>query len=183
MNPISFTGEEDSSLTALEVCQVRFFVEKLPKFLERLRSIGQDTGCALICFNRDMMAGRRHVETAIRFAERSFRSDNPISRSIEVEALLYAAGTRQTGLIGSFGIQPGMNACYLCILPPSAEAKKMLGEVMKFIEDEDWEEIATTKKEKLEEVFGITPAEIEVTGRERLVDLVLERVALLAINR
>jgi len=167
----------------VELHQVRFHVADNQEFLQKLRSLGKTNTCTFICFNRNSVAGREHVEAAIRFAFRSFNSDSPISRSIEVEALLYAAGTRQTGLIGTFGIQPGENECYLCILPPVEKGKIGLCELMEFVDEEDWEDLPREKIQHLQKLFGITDAEIYVTGIKRISDLILERVVLLNINR
>ena len=167
----------------VEIHQVRFHVEDNQRFLQTLRSLGKEDQCTFICFNRNSVVGKKHVEAAVRFALRSFNSESPISRSIEVEALLYAAGTRQTGLIGSFGIQPGENDCYLCILPPVGRGKTNLCEFMKFVDEENWEDLPKKKIQDLKRLFGITDAEIHVTGIERISDLILERVALLTINR
>ncbi len=166
-----------------EIHQVRFHVADNQGFLQKLREIGKENKCTLICFNRDTIAGRRHVETALRFACRSFNSDSPISRSIEVEALLYAAGTRQTGLIGSFGIHPGNNECYLGILPPIQDAEKILHRFITFVDDEDWDDLSKKKIDHLLKLFEISKEEIQVIGNERVTDLILERVALLNVNR
>ncbi|HWQ66024.1 MAG TPA: KEOPS complex subunit Cgi121 [Methanospirillum sp.] len=165
------------------ICQVRFEVLDIPGFLKELRRVGKKYQCSIICFNREAMAGRRHVTSALWHAERSFLSGEGISRSLEVESLLYAAGTRQTGLIGSFGIHEGINECYLSIVPDHAEAYDDLTSLMEENGDEDWEIISPQKEERLIEFFGITDLEICVVGRERVVDLVLERVALLTVNR
>jgi KEOPS complex subunit Cgi121 len=166
-----------------KIHQVRFHVLDLQLFLQDLRKLAQETRCAIICFNHDMMAGRKHVEGAIRFAERSFRSENPISRSIEVEALLYAAGTRQTGLIGPFGIKAGLNECYLSLIPYHDEVIWQLERRMGFVDNESWEEMSVEKSKKLQNIYGITPVELEIVGTDKLSDLILERVALLTINR
>ena len=167
----------------VEIHQVRFHVEDNQRFLQTLRSLGKENQCTFICFNRNSVVGKKHVEVAIRFAFRSFNSYSPISRSIEVEALLYAAGTRQTGLIGTFGIQTGKNDCYLCILPPVERGESDLREFMKFVDEENWEDLPQKKIQHLQKLFGITDDEIHVTGIERISDLILERVALLNINR
>ncbi|PWR72254.1 KEOPS complex subunit Cgi121 [Methanospirillum lacunae] len=166
-----------------EVHQVRFHVTENKDFLQKLRALGKKSKCSLICVDRNSVAGRRHVEAALHFAFRSFKSDSPISRSLEVESLLYAAGTRQTGLIGPFGVKPGENECYLCLIPPSDEAEKELHEFMDFVDHENWEEISSEKLQCLQKLFGISENELQITGIERITDLVLERVALLNINR
>jgi KEOPS complex subunit Cgi121 len=56
--------------------------------------------------------------------------------------------------------------------------KTMVSEVQ-----ENWELIDDEKAARLAELFSITQEEIAVVGRDRLKDLVLERVALLEVNR
>ena len=48
---------------------------------------------------------------------------------------------------------------------------------------EDWEQITDEKLNVLISLFSITDEELTVTGRNRVKDLVLERVALLGINK
>lgn len=174
--------EEKSLPAEYQIIQVRFEVPDLSSFLGSLRKVGQVSGCKIICFNREMMAGRRHVESAVRHAIRSFSSGEAIARSLEVEALLYAAGTRHTGLIGSFGIHTGENESYLCLIPPSAKVFSDLQPLVGTEVDEEWERIDAEKEERLVRFFGITEPEIRVVGRDRISDLILERVALLSVN-
>jgi tRNA threonylcarbamoyladenosine modification (KEOPS) complex Cgi121 subunit len=47
----------------------------------------------------------------------------------------------------------------------------------------DWEQMTDDKIKVLNSVFGITNDEIAVTGKDRIKDLVLERVALLEVNK
>ncbi|HWQ62835.1 MAG TPA: KEOPS complex subunit Cgi121, partial [Methanospirillum sp.] len=162
-----------------DVHQVRFHVTENKEFLQILRDLGKKRKCSLICVDRNSVAGRRHVETALHFAGRSFKSDIPISRSLEVESLLYTAGTRQTGLIEAFGIKAGTNECYLCILPPSDEAEKEIHEFMEFVDHEKWEEISSDKIKHLQRLFAITDSELQLSGIDKITDLILERVALL----
>lgn len=167
----------------LEIYQVRGMVSGLKSFLADLRAIGSRHGCSIVCFNREAMAGRRHVREAVRHAVRSVSSGTLISRSPEVEALLFAAGTRQTGLIGPFGVHEGENECYLCLIPPSPDARTELTPLMASADDEDWKGIPPEKRKYLMSLFAITEEEIALCGEERLEDLVIERVALLEINR
>lgn len=173
---------ENSSDKDYQIFQVRFTASDIPSFLEAMQKNGLSSGCRIVCFNRGMMAGKRHVESAVSHALRSFDSGNAIARRLEVEALLYAAGTRQTGLIGPFGIRTGENECYLCIIPASDRVFSGLEPLVGGHIDEDWEGMDPLKEDRLVRFFGITPAEIRICGREKIVDLILERVALLAVN-
>lgn len=167
----------------IAIHQMRCRVDEVGSFLSILRTIGEQHHAKLICFNHDVMAGKKHAEKAIRCALRSFATGEQIARSLEIEALLYAAGTRQTGLIGPFGIHQGINECYLCIVPYTPEVWDCLLDQVESADNEDWEFIPDEKRASLKDIFSITPAEIAVTGEERLTDLILERVVLLSINR
>ncbi len=182
MNQETISTEEDTD-RLVEIHQVIADVTDVPAFLRELRKISASLGCSFICFNRAVMAGRRHVSSAVTHAIRSFQDGEQIARSIEVEALLYAAGTRQTSLIGPFGLHEGENQCYLCVIPPTPGAVTKLYHLVRPADEEEWEQLTAGKEKRLAELFGITDAEIEVTGRERIIDLVLERVALLTVNK
>lgn len=169
--------------TEILIRQIRVTVSDISDFLKELRNIGKKHDCTLICFNRDVIAGQRHVRSAIMHAERAFTEGQAISRSLEVESLLYAAGTRQTGLIGPFGLHIGVNECYLCIVPGCSDVHKELMDRMEDAEDEDWEVLDPEKERRMCQFFGVTTAELAITGRERLQDLILERVALLVVHR
>lgn len=165
------------------IIPVRVNIQDKGEFLNRIRRTGEEYGVTIVCLNRNMIAGFKHVKIALVHAIRAWKEDHTIARSLEVETLLYAAGTRQTGQIGSFGPENGINDCYLCIIPPKTDACVSLLDWMEEIRDEDWNEIPETKARRLIQVYGITPEELEVTGMNRLTDLISERCALLAVNR
>jgi KEOPS complex subunit Cgi121 len=49
--------------------------------------------------------------------------------------------------------------------------------------NETWDEITPDKEARLMILFGVTQEELAVVGRNRLKDLLLERIALLYVNR
>ena len=129
-----------------------------------------------------MMAGRAHAEAATMRALRAVRARTAISASLEMEALLYASGSRQCSIAERFGIHEGENRAYVCLCPPADGAFQDLSPFMEFV-DEDWEILSKEKRERLSEAFGITPAELMASGTDRFRELVLERVALLEVYR
>ncbi len=161
--------------------QVRFDVVNTKQFLTLLRSIADENGCHLIVFDAEKMAGELHVRASISHAMRAFRNGSCISHSLEMEALLYAAGTRQTNVAMQFGVHGGRNTSYLCCIPDSIAAWSALKDHM--TEDSgDWEVISNDKRARLIDLFGITSNEVEaVSGHASLTDLILERVALLEV--
>lgn len=153
-------------------------------FLQKIREISGNYGVHLICFNADMVVGKAHVEIAVNRAVRSFGSGNPISNSLEMEALLYAAGSRQTSVGSLFGLQSGENRLFVCCLPPNADVWEALCGLMVFCNRSDsWGCIDVKKQEDLMRLFHISGAELLTTHDRDLRKLVFERIALLDVNR
>lgn len=165
------------------IIPVRVYVQDRQTFLNQIREIGEQYGVTIVCLNQNMIAGYSHVETALIHALRSWNERRKIARRLEMEVLLYAAGTRQTGKIDLFGPETGDNACYLCMMPPNPEAERSLLSWMTEIHNEDWNYLSEEKKMRLIRFYGITPEELEVTGEDRVSDLIRERCALLTVNR
>ena len=53
---------------------------------------------------------------------------------------------------------------------------------MQFV-NEIWDEMTPDKEARLMILFSVTREELAVVGRKRLKDLLLERIALLSVNR
>jgi KEOPS complex subunit Cgi121 len=141
-------------------------VHDLTAFLQDLRSIAADHGTHIICFNADMLAGRVHGVSAV-----------------ERAVLLFAAGSRQCSIAASFGIHEGENRMYICCYPARAKVWVALEPLFHFVREE-WDTIDPEKRGRLMKTFSITPEELAAAGgNERIVDLVLERVALLQAIR
>jgi len=159
-------------------------VDDKPGFLRLLKDVARRFNTLIICFNADMLAGRRHAESAILHAIRSYESGNAISNSLEMEALLYAAGSRQCNIAASFGIHDGENHLWVCCYPSSGCVWDTLAPVFQYHDANAWEEIDDRKREHLMQIYEITPVELEsLECGERFTDLVLERVALLKVMR
>lgn len=164
------------------ILQFRADIGEPEEFLRNVRMIASCYGVSVILFDASMMAGIAHVRSSLFHALRALREERTISNSLEMEALLYACGSRQCQHAVRFGIHAGRNDAYLCICPGRDAA---VVELLKFGEvcDEDWEVLEPEKIERLREIFGITGEEVEVVGISRLAELVLERVALLEVYR
>lgn len=163
-----------------EIWQVCFQVRDITEFLTWLRDLSQRNNVTVVCFNEGLMAGRTHAISAMLHALRAMKNGTCISASLEIEALLYASGSRQCQDGVKFGIHQGSNVCYLCISPVNPQVWPELSKEMT-ISTDDWEQVTNEKMNVLIPIFGITKEEIRVTGDNRIVDLVLERVALLDV--
>jgi KEOPS complex subunit Cgi121 len=167
-----------------EIRAARCRITDVPAFLSRLRDIAQQFSTHIICFNADMLAGKRHAETALHYAVRSCRSGTAISNTLEMEALLYAAGSRQCNVAASFGIHEGENRLWVCCYPFSPGIWDALGKDFSFLGEVKLDSMDGKKQDTLMKIFGITPEELNtLDSPERIFDLVLERVALLEVQR
>jgi KEOPS complex subunit Cgi121 len=152
-------------------------------FLRDLQTVAKLYETHVICFNADMIAGRKHAQAAVAHAVRAYQEGTNISNSLEMEALLYAAGSRQCSIAGPFGIHKGENRVYLCCFPMREGILAELESLFQFVQ-ESWDTIDQEKKGLLLETYGISPEEIAAAGGDvRILDLVLERVALLRVIR
>lgn len=156
-------------------------IPALPAFLETIKGIAEASGTHIICFDADELAGRAHAGKAVRHALRAWQEGRAIANTLEMEALLYAAGTRQCRVATGIGLHAGTNRCYVCLCPPSDGAAAALDRVLTWTE-EDWEEIDGEKQRRLMERYGITLEEMDAAGG-RIRPLVFERIALLEVNR
>jgi KEOPS complex subunit Cgi121 len=164
------------------IIQYGIDIENPSQCLQRVRQIGRRYGVVIILFNAEMMAGLPHVHSALQHAFRAFDQGSAISSSPEMEALLYASGSRQCRVGVRFGVHSGKNLVYLCICPGNEEVRRIFlkhGEIL----HHDWDVILPEKKARLMDLFGITPEELKVAGQSRITELILERVALLEVYR
>jgi KEOPS complex subunit Cgi121 len=172
----------DSMEAKHEIRQAVMTVHDRDTTLRLIQDTGRRFSVNIICFDADMLAGREHADTAILHARRSIISPKPISNSFEMEALLFAAGSRQCSIAASFGIHEGENKMFVCVYPPHEGVWKVLSLHMRFVR-ETWDEWPPQKIARLISLFGITQDELETVGHSHLKDLILERIALLEVCR
>jgi KEOPS complex subunit Cgi121 len=151
------------------------------ELLAAVRWVAGETTTRIVLFDAEKMAGRAHVEAALAHAARSWARGDPIARTFEMEALLYAAGSRQTRIGLTFGLHEGLNRCWVAVGPSDDRAWTLLLGLVQF--DSEPDNLLPDHRQRLCDLFGVTQAELAVVGKERLPELVLERVALLDAYR
>jgi KEOPS complex subunit Cgi121 len=166
-----------------DIRAARCTISNTAAFLRDLRVVAAEYDTRIVCFNADRIAGRVHAATAVARAVRAFEEGVTISNTLEMEALLFASGSRQCNIAISFGIHEGENRVYICCYPARAGVWTTLEPLFHFVE-ENWDTIDPEKREQLMEIFAISPEEIAAAGGNgRVADLVLERVTLLQVMR
>jgi len=166
-----------------EIHAARCTIRDRQAFLAHLQDIGREFSTCIICFNADMMAGRYHAITAVRLAKKSWEAGCAIANTLEMEALLYAAGSRQCNVALKFGIHEGNNNLYIWCDPDRDDrAWAALSALFEFTDPAIFDTIDQVKQDRLIGLFGITSLELEsLDAGTSIMDLILERVALLQV--
>jgi len=149
-------------------------VEKKETALEEMNDIAEKNNSTIVLIDAKVIAGKKHVETALIHAKRSFQKGTQIARTLAMEILVYASGQRQCSLASKIDLHTGENVVYI------------------LIDGENEENSETELKEKIQEIpepvpdipnimkqFDITKEELDVVGKERIEELVIERVAMI----
>jgi KEOPS complex subunit Cgi121 len=151
-------------------------------FLKRIRAIAEQFDTHIICFNAGMLAGKRHALTALHHGVRSFHNGSMVSNTLEMEALLFAAGSRQCSVAALFGVHEGDNSMFVGCYPTRDGVWDTLTPLM-CITNENMDTIDPDKRANLIKLFGITEDEIATCSGDCISELVLERIALLEVYR
>ena len=166
-----------------EIRSAQCYIAERSAFLNCLLAIAREEDCHIICFNADMMAGKVHARAAVFHAVRSFHEGDFISNTIEMEALLFASGSRQCSIAAGFGVHEGDNNLFVCCIPSKKRIWDTLGSLLTFVDDE-WDQMDPEKRLRILRHFEISREEIKtLSDTSRITDLVLERVALLHVSR
>jgi KEOPS complex subunit Cgi121 len=168
--------------SACDVLAATCFIGNRVAFLQTIRTIAESFDTHIICFNADMLAGKRHARTALHHAVRSFLNGSMVSNTLEMEALLFAAGSRQCSVAASFGVHEGDNRLLVCCYPTRDGVWNALIPPLS-VTHQDEIAIGPQKRVYLRELFGITDEEDASCYGDRITDLVLERIALLEAYR
>ena len=148
-------------------------VSAVKETIAQINDAADKADSTVVLFDAEKIAGFAHIGSAVAHAKRSFAEGKQIARSLSMEILVYASGQRQCSLASKFGLHDGENKVYVLILDGDEEkAAALVREIVSECEP------FAPNKEKLKAEFGITDAEMEAAGENRIEELVIERVAL-----
>ncbi len=144
-------------------------------------------------FDAGLVASWQHLFFAALNALKAFRNGENISKRLAVEILLYASAQRQIRKATEvLGIKPGLKEVAVLVVGDQADqvvgALEAIERLLGGKRDDDVLELTPEKNAKIRRVFEISDAEIEAvvdgkTLEQAIIDLVIERVALLATER
>jgi KEOPS complex subunit Cgi121 len=155
-------------------------VEDLDAFVEDLQRVGRETDCAVQAFDARLVAGERHLRSAVDHANRSMARGENVARDRAVEILLYAAGRRQIDQALALGVDAGTTPAVVVVDGEREEdAAAAIRERAWFAPGETMER---RDEDGIREFFEVSDAERGATDAD-LAALVAERVALLDIEK
>jgi KEOPS complex subunit Cgi121 len=158
-------------------------IEDVRAFISKLTAIGKECNVTVQAVNASRIAGRGHIEFAADKAVEAFRDRRNLARDLGMEIMLYLRGRRQIEKALELGLHEGQNEVAIVIVgdePGCAEdkARALLDKVDDKVVDYDHK-----KDEALMRLYEITPAEVEIVGKERIPLLVRERSVLLEFEK
>jgi KEOPS complex subunit Cgi121 len=158
-------------------------IKDVRAFIGQLTAIGKECNVTVQAVNANRIAGRSHIEFAADKAVEAFREKRNLARDLGMEIMLYLRGRRQIEKALELGLHEGENDVAIVIVgdePGCAEdkARALLDKVDGKVVDYDHK-----KDETLMRLYEITPAEVEIVGKERIPLLVRERSALLEFEK
>lgn len=162
---------------------MRFVEGRLPggtdveAFVERLNAIGDEHGATVQAFDARYVVGREHLERAVELADRAFERGENVARDRAVEVLLYAAGRRQITRALDMGAEPGGP---VVVVVDGGDEDASAAAVRELLDPADT--LGNPDEERVRSFFDVSGAELSATDAS-LADLVLERVALLDVEK
>ena len=167
-------------------------IEDTEEFLRKMRN-EKPPSVEIQFFDAELVASWQHLYFAVLNALTAFKNNENISKSLAMEAMLYASAQRQIRKATEIlGIKPDTaNMAVLIIGEKPETVKSVLSKVSMFVnaqEDDTVLKVSTKKVRIIQKTFGISDLELKTVmkkdGLEKaLADLVIERMALLATKR
>lgn len=166
----------------LQIIGCRGKIESADKFIEDARDhiskFFSEKEVLLQFLDADKILGKEHIHSAIEHAQRAFKRKNNISSTMAMEILIYAAGEPQiSNALEKIGLKDGSERIAMVV-----DGKLDIEGLLAHLNLKRDDEILEYKDFKLRE-FGISENEISTVGKEKLKDLVLERVAMVDVRK
>jgi KEOPS complex subunit Cgi121 len=165
---------------AYELLAGAISVDDAQCFLDAVNKVSTDSGAIIQAINAENVAGREHVDYAVKKAIKSFENGKNIAKDLGLEVLLYISARRHIQKALTMGVRGGAMNVLFVVIGEEARAKKALTALSTMIEVRpEVIDYTESKRTRLMKAFDITDTEINAAGGpEKIPKLVLERVAL-----
>jgi len=153
-------------------------VDSVDGFVADIAALQEEYDTTIQVFDARYVAGRSHLERAVKLAQRATERDDRIADDPAVEILLYAAGRRQIQRALEMGVSPG-ECPVVAVVVGGDEAGVTAALETRF---QNAETLDLVDDELLCEFFEISDRELEATTGT-LADIVRERVSMLVVEK
>ncbi|WP_159902674.1 KEOPS complex subunit Cgi121 [Salinirussus salinus] len=162
----------------MEVVEGEATVADVDAFVEELAAVGEEHGSTVQAFDARYVVGREHIERAVALAGRARDRGEAVADDPAVEILLYAAGRRQITDALEMGVSEG--ECPVVAVAVGGDEESAAAALREWLAPA--ETLGTYDPGRVRDFFGVSEDELAATEGD-LADVVLERVALLVVNR
>ncbi|QKY21271.1 KEOPS complex component [Halolamina sp. CBA1230] len=158
-------------------------VDDLDSFLATLDDVAEATGTTVQAFDADYVVSEAHLRRALDRADRAIARGENVARERAVEVLCYAAGRRQINRALEMGVAEGENRVVVLVDSPAGDAEAEADAIEMLREHVDEASVLGEYDEvTVRAFFDVSDAELDAVDGG-LADLVLERVALLDVEK
>ncbi|MBP1909258.1 KEOPS complex subunit Cgi121 [Methanolobus bombayensis] len=157
------------------------FIQNVPAFLKELAAISSSCNTTVQAMDSDKIAGENHIGFAVEKALRAMENELNIARDTGVEIMRYASGKRQIEEAFSMGVREGEMNVVFVVLGEAEKVDIAIKDLANLIEEKPVVAYSEIKNKALFTQFSITEQEIAAAGKDRIPQLVLERIALVDI--
>lgn len=180
------TVDLDLETVDVEVVEGRLETSDVDAFLDELADVERRHDVAVQAFDSRYVASPRHLRSAAAKARRAWRRGEEVADSLSMEVMLYAAGTRQISRATETGVREGGCDAVVALTPDESSPPEggVPEEAVDAVEELlEAAEVDYLDRDTVTEFFDVHRRELEAVGDDKLELLVLERVALLEINK
>ncbi len=153
-------------------------IDDTEKFLVKIKKAGKDKNIVIQAFDAGKLAGEEHLRFAIKKAMDSFKTGRNIANDLAKEIMLYAAGTRQINTAMKLGVHNGENNIALVAIGEVIDLSEFNEIIPKPVLQYE-----VSKNDALMEIFNITEEELKAREKDKIPELVIERVALVDVMK
>ena len=161
----------------MKVLGVRGSIGSVEEVMEKVRNFEDAHSSTVQLLRADRIFGQLHLVSAVERAQRAFEQGRNRSKHLGTEILLYCAAERQIkNAIELLGITTDTEEIAIVIVGDASEEELLA--LLGFQRDDD-----VLDGEKDSGAFGMTDAEVAAVGKVRVIDIILERMALSELDR
>ncbi len=174
-----------TTISNISIIGCRCKVDSVEKFLAKAHDFvsNQPSKNELLLqfLDADRVLGKEHIYSAIEHAHRAFKRKENISETLAMEILIYASGEPQIkNALAKIGLTDGCER--IAIITGGTMDTKALHALIVHLNLVRDDEVLEFNEIKARE-FGINETEIAAVEKNKVMDLILERVAMVEVRK